>query len=84
MRESIKRISLLMMKHYFSEADSSMILIFLSHFVKEANFQEICESEAFVALPSILEELAKTEFESGVEVSTQRGRDGSALWPETV
>lgn len=60
-----------------------MVVGFLTRFIREADIQKVSEVLAFVALPSFLEEYARSWYETGAGLVSPE-KIGVSGWPEAV
>lgn len=67
-RDYIKRMALKMSDHDCSEEELIMVVDLLTKFVKKANTREMSEAMVLVALPSFLNEFAKSQYAAGAEM----------------
>lgn len=82
-RECIKRMAFKMKDHQIKGEGPIMFIDFLAWFVREVYIQKISGTQVFVALPTILTELAKNQHEAGVEMVPSE-KDGVSSWPEAI
>lgn len=56
-------MELKLFEHHFSGDDPILVMYFLTRFVPEANIQAMSEAQAFIALPSLLKEFGRCQYQ---------------------
>lgn len=81
-RIHIKNLNHTMKSHCFDGIDKIKVFELLTIFVNEADMIYMLEAQAFIALPTFLDDPTETQFRTNFSVTSRHG--GITCWPEDI